>query len=251
MSSCPGPRILVLLLGGCFVLSPSVEGAPEATPRFRPALVGNGPRSLVNLIDVQKLLAKKQGDGVVMFDAAIEADNNGSVSWIWCHAAPGSETLKEEVTKELRHASFIPALINGKEVDVVFYGTVIFTAREGRPYLRVFANQDRAALAQQSDLIQPQMLLDSEDWEGAKPLLEVVRMHARTGHAVLSVTVEVNGKVRDVHLVREEPTRLNIGAAALKAYATAKFIPAFRNGKPVTDTFESDWAVRGYRYRRW
>ena len=251
MSSRPGPRFLTLVLAGCFLLAPPRDAASEATPRFRPALVGHGPKSLVNLIDTQKLLAKGQGDGVVMFDAAIEADDGGSVSWIWCHAAPGSEILKDEVTKELRHASFVPALIDGKEVGVTFYGTVIFSVREGHPYLRVFANQDRTALAEQSDLIQPQMLLDSEDWEAAKPLLEVVRMHARTGHAVLSVTVEANGKVRDIHLVREEPTRLNIGSAALKAYSTAKFIPAFRNGKPVAHTFEQDWAVRGFRYRRW
>ncbi len=213
--------------------------------------MGNGPRSLVNLIDGQKLLQKGQGDGVVMFDIAVEDDSAGSVSWIWCHAGPNAKALKAEVEKELRRASFVPALIDGKRVGVAFHGTVIFTVRDGRPYLRVFANQDQNKLARQSDYIQPQRLLDSEDWDGVEDMLEVVKMHAKAGRAVLSITVDADGKMRERHLVREDPKGLNIGAAAMKAYATAKFLPGFRNGKPVACTFEEDFAVRGYRYRRW
>jgi TonB family protein len=82
-------------------------------------------------------------------------------------------------------------------------------------------------------------------------MLVIVKNHGRAGRAILSITVDADGKMRDRRLVREEPAGLNIGAAAMKAYATAKFIPGFRNGKPVACTFEEDWAVRGYRYRRW
>ena len=232
MISLPVPRILLLGLAGGLLFQSLREA--EAAPSFRPALIGNGPKSLVNLIDTQKLLAKGQGDGVVMFDVAIDADDGGSVNWIWCHAAPGSEILKEEVTKALRRASFIPALINGKEVGVAFYGTVIFVVRDGRPFLRVFANQDRTALAQQNDLIQPQMLLDSEDWEGAKPLLEVVKMHTRTGHAIISVTVDQSGKVRDLHLVREEPTAVEHRRRGLESLRDGKihsWFPRWKAGQ--------------------
>ena len=249
MISRPVPLILLVALASCLLFLSLPEA--EAAPNFRPALIGDGPKSLVNLIDTQKLLAKGQGDGVVMFDVAIDADDGGSVSWIWCHAAPGSEVLKEEVTKKLREASFVPALVNGKPVPIGFHGTVIFAVRAGRPYLRVFANQNRTALAQESDLIEPQMLRGSSNWKEAQPLLEVVRQHARAGYAVVSITVDPAGQMRDLHLVREDPAGLNIGAAAVRYYAHAKFIPAFRDGKPIACTFERDWAVRGYRYRRW
>ena len=250
MISRPAPGLLFLVLVGTLLLQAPREAPAEAATSFRPALVGNGPKSLVNLIDTQKLLAKGQGDGVVMFDASIEDDPAGSVRWIWCHAAPGSEVLKEEITKKLRQAVFVPALVDGKPVEVYFHGTAIFAVRGGRPYLRVFANQNPNALAQESDLIEPQMRHGSSDWAKAKPLLEVVRKHARVGHATVSITVDSAGKMRDLRVVREEPAKLNIGAAALIYYAPAKFIPAFRDGKPVDCTFERDWAVRGFRYRR-
>ncbi len=249
MSLLPGPRNLLLVFSVFSFLQLASPGNATGH-QFRPALVGNGPKSIVNLIDCQKLVKRGQGNGVVMFDVAIDDDSSGSVLWIWCHASDNSKALKAEVEKELRRASFVPAVIDGKRVGVAFHGTVIFVVRDGHPYLRVFANQDRDEVEKQSDYIEPQMLLGSEDWEGAQPLLEVVKMHTRAGHAVLSITVDAAGKVRDRHLVREEPTGLNIAAAALKAYATAKFIPGFRNGKPVACTFEQDWAVRGYSYRR-
>lgn len=240
------------LIAAIFFLSHNAAfGAAGEKAGFRPALVGNGPKSLVNLIDTKKLVDKGQGDGAVMFDVAIGADATGSVLWTWCHASAESKALKDEVQKELQRSSFVPAMMDGNRVGVSFYGTVIFAVRGGHPYLRVFANQDRLELAQQSDFIGPQMLLGSSDWKEARPYLEVVKQHAKTGRAVLSFALDADGKVRDLHLVREEPTGLNIRAAALKTYATAKFIPAFRYGRPVACTFERDWAVRGFRYRRW
>lgn len=222
-----------------------------AGQRFRPALVGNGPSSLVNLIDGQRLIDKGQRDGVVMFDVGVAGNVGGSVTWLWCHAGPRSQLLKDEVEKKLRKASFVPAMIGRKRVRVLLHGAALFFVRQGRPYLQVFANQDEAELAKKSDYIQPQLVVGSDDWDGVQDMLKVVRMHARAGHAILSMTVDAEGKTRRLRLVREEPTGLNIGAAALKAYRTAKFIPGFRNGRPVACTFEENWAVRGYRYRRW
>src|SRR5690349_16278139 len=172
--------------------------------QFRPALVGSGPKSLANLIDEKKLVAKGQHDAVVMFDAAVEED--GSVGSIWCHGPPEANALKDEVEKELRHASFVPAAIDGTKTEVAFHGTVVFVSQNGRPHLRVFANQDRAELARESDYIQPQLVVDSEDWDGAEPLLELVKNHARRGHAVLSITLDADGKVLDRKLLREDPS---------------------------------------------
>jgi len=38
-----------------------------AEPRFRPALIGNGPNALINLIDTKKLMEKGQRDGLLLF----------------------------------------------------------------------------------------------------------------------------------------------------------------------------------------
>jgi hypothetical protein len=245
----PGLRLISFVAVATLLWHADVGAAQAAQPHLRPALVGNGPKSLVNLIDTRKLVAKGQGDGVVMFNASV--DDDGSVFWAWCHARPESGRLKTEVERALLHATFSPAVIDGKSVGVGFYGTVVFAVRNGHPYLRVFANQASDELARESDFIEPQMLLDSGDWEKARPYLEVVRHHARAGFAVLSISVDAEGHLGGLKLVREEPKGLNIGAAAMKGYSTAKFIPAFRDGKPVACTFERDWNVRGYTFRRW
>jgi len=185
-----------------------------------------------------------------MFDVIVDG-SDGSADIVWCHGPPEVRLLKAEVQKAALRASYLPALIDGRAVDVVLHGAAIFVVRDGHPFLRIFANQDTEALAQQADYIQPQLLPGSTDWDGAQPMLEVVKHHAKTGHAILSLTVDADGTLRERHLLEEEPTGLNIGAAAIKVYATAKFIPGFRNGKPVTGTFKEDWAVRGYVYRRW
>jgi hypothetical protein len=241
---------LLFRLGVFIGLQIAALSAPAAGHSYRPALVGNGPKSLVNLIDGQKLIEKGQQDGVVMFDVIVNG-SDGSADLVWCHGPREVKLLKTEVQRAALNASFVPALIDGKPVDVAFHGAAIFVVREGHPYLKIFANQDADELARQTDYIQPQLVPDSTDWDAAKPMLEVVRRHARTGHAILSITLEADGKVRDRHLLEEDPPGLNIGAAALKAYANARFVPGFRNGKPVACTFKEDWAVRGYVYRRW
>lgn len=110
--------------------------------------------------------------------------------------------------------------------------------RDGRPRLQVFANQDRNELARGSDYIQPQMILGTDDWDEAKEYLGVLTHHWKTGIAVVSIAVDEEGKRKAMHLVREDPKGLNLGAAALKTMSTAQFIPAFRDGRLVAATFE-------------
>lgn len=217
---------------------------------FRPALIGNGPKSLVNLIDTTRLVREGQQDAVVMFDAAIDVDEGGFVSGSLCYGGPDSKPLQKEVAKELQRSVFIPALAHGKPVGVFFRGSVVFMVRDGRPRLQVFANQDRNELARGSDYIQPQMILGTDDWDEAKEYLGVLTHHWKTGIAVVSITVDEEGKRKAMHLVREDPKGLNLGAAALKTMSTAEFIPAFRDGRVVAATFEMFDYMYGYRRHR-
>ena len=184
-----------------------------------------------------------------MFDAVVGDYQAGSVVSFVCHGSANAKPLKKEVSKELQHCDFIPALVHGKPVDVFFRGTVIFTIQDGRPRLQIFANQDGEALARGSDYVQPQMIVGTTDWAEAKEYLGVLTHHLRSGTAVVSVTVDAEGKRKEMHLVGEDPKGLNIGAAALKTLSTAQFIPAFRDGHAVAATFEMSDYMYGYRRR--
>src|SRR3954465_9441451 len=50
------------------------------TPEFRPALLGNFPRSLINTINTESLMKRGQKDGIVMFTAGI---SNSGYGYVW------------------------------------------------------------------------------------------------------------------------------------------------------------------------
>ncbi len=58
------------------------------------------------------------------------------------------------------------------------------------------------------------------------------------------MSVDTSGKLNDLKVVAEDPPNLNFGRAALVEYSTARFIPGFRNGKPVSANFNYTSYVR-------
>ena len=123
-------------------------------PRFRPAVLGSGPDSLVNQIDTQDLLKKGQKDGAIMFCCRVAT--TGNVVWYRTYLpVPGSDLLEEEVRKRLDSARFAPAIYEHKPVEVLFYGTVFFSVVDGKPTLHIFANQEAPELKAANDFIGP------------------------------------------------------------------------------------------------
>jgi TonB family protein len=79
-------------------------------------------------------------------------------------------------------------------------------------------------------------MVKSKSREAAANLLSGARAKHKTGAVILSVSVDAAGKPTDVKVVSETPTGLNFGAAAAMMAREDKFIPGFRNGKPVACT---------------
>src|SRR5947207_8455410 len=85
----------------------------EDLPQMRPAMIGSGPGSLVNLIDTEALFRKGQRDAWVMFECAILGDGVPRPTDFFT-ASPDSDLLKNEVRRRLRQTRFIPAVYNHK-----------------------------------------------------------------------------------------------------------------------------------------
>ena len=60
-----------------------------AEPRFRPALIGNGPKALINMIDTKKLMEKGQRDGLLNFQCLVSTSGQ-PVNPLTFRATPGS-----------------------------------------------------------------------------------------------------------------------------------------------------------------
>lgn len=54
-----------------------------------------------------------------------------------------------------------------------------------------------------------------------------------TGVVELALEVDAAGNLKNIRVVTEAPPYLQFGPAALSDFDGAKFIPAFRGGKPV------------------
>jgi len=203
-----------------------------ALPEFRPALLGTGPDSLINRIDTADLIKKGQKDAAVMFTCLVAPTGDIVRSGTY-RGTKGSELLEKEVLKRLANAKFIPAIHNHQPVLAVFYGTVTFAAVNGKPRLRIFANQQLDELKQENDFIDPQPYVGQDSKFTGTHYPETPTTVVLTGAVDLAVEVDASGNLKGMQVVSEEPPFLNFGEAALSDFNGAKFIPAFRNGKPV------------------
>ncbi|MBV9007634.1 MAG: TonB family protein [Verrucomicrobia bacterium] len=205
----------------------STLGQAEELPEMRPALIGNGPKALINIIDAQALLQKGQADAAVMFPCLLEADGQPMMinTYRW---TPGGETLEREVYHKLVEARFIPAIYHHRRTPADLYGTVIFRRVDGKARLRIFLNQDKSELANESDFIAPQVVAS-----GFPRYPITTFLGGDTGTVVLKLNLDASGKRKNVSVESETPTGHQLGQSVLEMFKRYDFIPAYRNGKPV------------------
>jgi len=207
--------------------------SPKPTlPEFRPALIGTGPDSLINTIDTADLIKKGQKEAAVMFSCLVAptGDVVGSGAY---RGTRGSELLEQELLKRLGNAKFVPAIHNHHPVIAIFYGTVKFAVVNGKPRLRIFANQQLEEVDKETDFIDPQPYVGQDSKFTGIHYPDTGSTVQVTGVAELAVNVDAQGNVKSMNVVSEEPPLLGFGDAAITDFTGAKFIPAFRNGQPV------------------
>jgi TonB family protein len=233
---------IVDLAGAQASATPTAQASATASkpaaglPMFRPVLIGQGPSALINRIDEQDLVRKGQKDALVMFVCAVKKD--GEVAWSATYrGTPDSDFLKQELQRRISPAAnpkFIPAVHDHQPVDAIYYGTVTFRIVNGKPRLRIFSNQEAGELEKEHDFIGPQPFFgDGSGFTGLHyPELESGRLQV-DGTVELKMKIDATGNLQDINVVSENPPLLGFGAAALKDFGDAKFIPAFRDGKPV------------------
>jgi len=212
-------------------------GSPSASPRptlpeFRPALVGTAPTSLINTIDTADLIKKGQKEAAVMFSCLVAPTGQIVTSGAY-RGTVGSELLEQELLKRLATARFIPAVHNHQPVIAVFYGTVKFTVANGKPRLRIFANQQLSELDKETDFIDPQPFVGQDSKFTGLHYPETGSTVAITGVVEAELNVDAKGNLKNIEVLSEEPPLLGFGDAARTDFDGAKFIPAFRAGQPV------------------
>ena len=207
----------------------------ENQPMFRPALVGQGPDSLINTIDTEGLMKSGQKNGAVMFCCRVS--KTGDLIWSRTYrGTAGSKLLEQELRKRLAVSKFIPAVRKHEAVDAIYFGTAIFAIKDGKPHLRIFSNQETEELKSENDFIDPQPYVGPDSKFTGLHYPETGSAVAVTGVVELALNVDAMGNLQSMQVVSEEPPLLGFGDAAISDFTGAKFIPAFRNGQPTECT---------------
>ena len=209
----------------------SATAAP-GLPLYRPAVLGIGPLSVINRMDTQDLIRRGQKDATLMFCCSVRSNGEIANTWIY-RQSPESSALEAEAFRCLDTAVFVPAIYNHHTVHVLFFGTITFKIVNGKPRLRIFANQEAEELKNESDFISPQPFIGRDSkFEGLHFPNDTVAAPI-TGLVELAMKVDAEGNLKDLRLVSEYPPLAGFGRAAAEDFRVARFIPAFREGKPV------------------
>jgi TonB family protein len=225
-----------LLLSAHLALAQTPKpGSPSPSPTLpevRPALIGTAQNSLINTMDTANLLKKGQKEGAVMFSCLVAPTGEIVRSGAY-RGTRGSELLEQELLKRLATTRFIPAIHNHQPVIAVFYGTVKFAVVNGKPRLRIFANQELNEVDKETDFIDPQPYVGQDSKFTGLHYPDTGSTVAVTGTVDLALSVDAKGNLTNLQILSEEPPLLGFGDAARTDFDGAKFIPAFRNGQPV------------------
>src|SRR5437763_13724030 len=95
-----------LLVAWAMVLSPLAHSTiANELPEMRPALVGSGRGSIINLINTQSLMKRGQGHAALFFYIVVYPDGHTGSGQIWGETKE-SELLRDELKNKLREANF-------------------------------------------------------------------------------------------------------------------------------------------------
>jgi hypothetical protein len=241
--------VLAIVTLGFGVVCPA-ELSAETLPDRQPALIGSGPGSLVNLINTEALFQKGQRDAWVMFDCHVLGDGI-VLGTDFFTQSPDSDLLKNEIRRRFRETRFMPAVYDHKRTSSWFSGTAVFVVANGRPHLRLYANQDLDEIKRGTDFVAPQLIyLQNHHIENLPDYPGVAKHDEAAAVVKLRHSVDANGKTTDVRVISEQ-VHANLGSQPSSAYRLGEyltkvvpklvFLPGYRNGRATASSYMLTW----------
>ena len=238
MNVIPHPTNMLLVLLTSALFAPGSLRA-ENLPDMRPALVGNGKDSLVNMFNPENVLKRGETHGALYFGCIVAPNGVVEHGNIWGNT-DATKALRDELRIKLSRSHFVPAVHNHRNVYCWFQGTLAFSTTDGKPHVRIFANQQLPELQKESDFITPQMISvpgHIYDFTKVKDPFGGWATADKPVVAEMNLSVDASGNVKDIHLEKiTPPDQQKYAAAAVEVLKQRTWLPAYRNGRPVDST---------------
>lgn len=247
-----------LLIITLLLASSSILADPQGQ-KFIPAAIGSHSNSLTELIEVPKVTLDEKFRQVIYCNTKIKKD--GSSVSPYCNPDKNSKLeFSVAVTKAARKATFIPALVDGNPVKVIFLFRVVFDCEKGECSVfgipNIGFNQGKLGLAYYS----PQMISDNEDWADklkrrrqsffADSVIERIphsRIMSQVGPIIafsVSAKIDTDGNASDWKIEEIDITDKRHVKNAIKIMKLYKFIPGFTKDGPT----EMRWYETAYKH---
>jgi hypothetical protein len=211
----------------------------ENLPEMRPALVGNGKNSLVNMFNPHNVIKRGETHGALYFGCVVAPNGVPERGRIWGNTEQ-TMALRDELRIKLSQCRFVPAVYNHRNVYCYFEGTLAFSTTDGKPHVRIFANQQLSELQKESDFITPQIISipgHIYDFTKVKDPFGGWGTDDKPVVADMSLSIDASGKVKDINLQKvTPPDKEKYAASAVERLKQRTWLPAYRNGKPVDST---------------
>lgn len=210
----------------------------EQLPEMRPALLGDGPASLVNLIDMQRLMHRGQKDAAIRFSCTVGTSGDAYAP-VTYGRSPDSLALTNEFITKCRRAKFRPAVIHSKPVTSTIQGTIIYGIVGEKPHLRIFLNQEPEHLKNADDFIAPQLI---SSWEyGFRGFKQPAGAGQHSANLRMKLDFDNTGKLLHSQVTFDSTPGMGFEAEILKEIGKAHFLPGYLHGTPVACSI--NWVV--------
>lgn len=199
-------------------------------------MIANTKRSLINVINVESLAKRGQGNATVMFTCLVSR-LGVSFDGFYFRGTPDSDKLGKELVRRCQFAEFLPAVYHHIPVDVIVCGTATFVIIDGKPHLRIYLNQEQEDLFKGRDFVAPQFVISAglSKFRGFRPPPEA---SDHEGITTTALDVDATGKVTASHTTYEYPPNMGFGKEIAGRVRDGVFVPGFRDGHPVASHFE-------------
>ncbi|HEX4638699.1 MAG TPA: hypothetical protein VH170_04360, partial [Chthoniobacterales bacterium] len=192
-----------------------------------------------NMFNPQNVIKRGETHGALYFGCIIAPNGVPEHGNIWGNTDE-TKALRDELRIKLSQCRFIPAMYNHRNVYCWFQGTLAFSMTDGKPHVRIFANQQLSELQKESDFITPQIISvpgHIYDFTKVKDPFGGWATADKPVVADMSLSVDATGKVTDIHLKKvTPPDQQKYADTAVETLRQRTFLPAYRNGKPVDST---------------
>lgn len=232
--------LIILAVFALVAMAPMAVADDEAIERFTSANFVEGKRSLKNLIK----FPKAKGDLSIVVTCTSIGTAKGRIREAKCSGADDpDQKFAIAVSRRTKSARITPATVDGRNEEVDFQFSVVFTRSGETETMDVYTNNRKNLDRFGPDYVSAQRYSPYE-------LPDVCKYHRASFLIIEIAVVTKEGRVKESDLHVDSIGIANVCETSLREITrNSRFVPAFHDGLPVESVWANPWIATSIKYR--